>query len=223
MKKKVVITGGNRGVGFALVSKFLAEGFQVIATSRNGRVETIQHPDLYVVALEITSTVSINNAVSLIKEKFGTIDFLINNAGVGLDLDQYHPEIDIVKNTFETNVFGLLNFTESCLEIINDGGTIFNISSVMGMLNRDKIVPNATAYRMSKSAVNMYTKTLSARLQERNINVISIHPGWVKTDMGGEEADITPEFSASRIFELYQKRVPTGTFWAAENQVELNW
>jgi len=223
MKKKVVITGGNRGVGFALVSKFLAEGFQVIATSRNGTIERIQHPDLYVIALEITSTVSINNAVSLIKEKFETIDFLINNAGVGLDLDQYHPEIDVVKSTFETNVFGLLNFTESCLEIINDGGTIFNISSVMGMLNRDKIVPNATAYRMSKSAVNMYTKTLSARLQERNINVISIHPGWVKTDMGGEEADITPEFSASRIYELYQKRVPTGTFWAAENQVELNW
>lgn len=222
MTKKIVITGGNRGVGFALVSKFLAEGFQVIATSRTGEI-TINHPNLSVVELDVTSTTSINKAVLEIKQKFQSIDLLINNAGVGLDLDQYHPEIDIVKATFETNVFGLLNFTESCLELINDGGTIFNISSVMGMLNREKIVPNATAYRMSKSALNMYTKTLSARLQERNINVNSIHPGWVQTDMGGAEADITAEFSANGIFELYQKKLPTGTFWAAENQVELNW
>lgn len=223
MAKKVVITGGNRGVGFTLVTKFLAEGFQVIATSRTGEIPVLNHPNLFVVTLEITSEDSIQRAVSDIRAKFQTIDLLINNAGVGLDLDQYHPEIDIIKSTFETNVFGLLHFTESCLDLIADGGTIFNISSVMGMLNRDKIVPNATAYRMSKSAVNMYTKTLSARLQERKINVVSIHPGWVKTDMGGEEADITSEFSASRIFELYQKRLPTGTFWAAENQVELNW
>lgn len=222
MLNKVLITGGNRGVGYALVAKFLAQGFQVIATSRTGQI-TINHPNLSVIKLDVTSESSIQNAVSEIKEKFKTIDLLINNAGVGLDLDQYHPEIDIVKRTFETNVFGLLNFTESCLDCINDGGTIFNISSVMGMLNRDKIVPNATAYRMSKSAVNMYTKSLSARLQVRNIRVNSIHPGWVKTDMGGEDADISPEFSANGIFELYQKKIPTGTFWAAENQVELNW
>ncbi|MCL9805371.1 SDR family NAD(P)-dependent oxidoreductase [Flavobacterium amniphilum] len=223
MQKKVLITGGNRGVGLALVCKFLAEGFQVIATSRNGEIEKVNHPDLTVVKLEITSSASISNAVSTIKKDFGSIDFLINNAGVGLDFDEYHPEIDVVRATFETNVFGLLNFTESFLDLINDGGTIFNVSSVMGMLNREKIVPNATAYRMSKSALNMYTKTLSARLHDRNINVLSIHPGWVKTDMGGEDADVTPEFSANGIFELYQKRLPSGTFWAADNQVELNW
>jgi len=222
MSKKIVITGGNRGVGFALVSKFLAEGFQVMATTRTGEI-ALQHPNLEVVQLDVTSVSSIQKAVLEIKEKFQSIDLLINNAGVGLDLDQNYPEIDVVKATFETNVFGLLNFTESCLDLILDGGTIFNISSVMGMLNRDKIVPNATAYRMSKSALNMYTRTLSARLQERNISVNSIHPGWVKTDMGGADADITPEFSANGIFELYQKKIPTGTFWAAENQVELNW
>jgi NAD(P)-dependent dehydrogenase (short-subunit alcohol dehydrogenase family) len=223
MQKKVLITGGNRGVGLALVNKFLSEGFQVITTSRNGTIETVNHPDLAVIELEITSSESIKKAISKIENDFGTFDLLINNAGVGLDLDGNHPEIDVVRATFETNVFGLLNFTESCLDLINDGGTIFNISSVMGMLNRDKIVPNATAYRMSKSALNMYTKTLSARLQDRNIKVVSIHPGWVKTDMGGQDADITPEFSANGIFELYKKELPSGTFWAADNQVQLNW
>ncbi|HKX85193.1 MAG TPA: SDR family NAD(P)-dependent oxidoreductase [Flavobacterium sp.] len=223
MQKKVLITGGNRGVGLALVNKFLSEGYRVVATSRNGKIEAVSHPNLFVLPLEITSQVAINEAVLNISKEFNTIDLLINNAGVGLDLDKYHPDIDIVKTTFETNVFGLLNFTEACLDLINNNGTILNISSVMGMLNREKIVPNATAYRMSKSAVNMYTKTLSARLQERNIKVISIHPGWVKTDMGGQDADITPEFSANGIFELYQKDLPSGTFWAADNQVELNW
>ena len=85
------------------------------------------------------------------------------------------------------------------------------------------MLPNATAYRMSKSALNMYTKTLSARLVERNIKVVSIHPGWVKTDMGGEDAAITPDFCANGIYQLYLKNVPTNSFWAAETQTQLNW
>ncbi|MDI9309715.1 MAG: SDR family NAD(P)-dependent oxidoreductase [Limnohabitans sp.] len=221
--KKVVITGANRGIGLALVTKFLNEGFAVIGTSRSKDAFTISHPDLRIIALDLTSQLSIENAVNDIKSIFGTIDLLVNNAGVGLDLDSEIPEDELIRATFETNVFGLINFTEAVKDLLKEGGTVFNISSVMGMLNREKLVPNATAYRMSKSAVNMYTKTLSARLMDKNIKVVSIHPGWVKTDMGGIEADITPEFSANGIYNLYKQDIPTNTFWAAETQTQLNW
>lgn len=221
--KKVVITGANRGIGFALVTKFLEEGFTVIGTSRNQNALAISHPNLKIIPLDITLEQSIEKAVNEIKSIFGNIDLLINNAGVGLDLDSEIPQNEVIKATFETNVFGLINFTEAIKDLLLEGGTIFNISSVMGMLNRDKLVANATAYRMSKSALNMYTKTLAARLMEKNIKVVSIHPGWVKTDMGGLEADITPDFSANGIFNLYKKDVPSNTFWSAETQTQLNW
>lgn len=223
MKKTVCITGGNRGVGKALVTKFLEEGFYVFATSRNGVIPDLQNANLQVIPLEITSTTSIASVVQFLKEKQIVLDLLINNAGVGLDLHDLQPNIETVKATFATNVFGLIEFTEACIPFIAKQGTIFNISSIMGMLQRDTEVSNATAYRMSKSAVNMYTKTLAARLRDNAIKVVSIHPGWVKTDMGGENAAISPQESANGILALYQQEVPTGTFWTAENQVELNW
>jgi NAD(P)-dependent dehydrogenase (short-subunit alcohol dehydrogenase family) len=221
--KTVVITGVNRGIGLALAKKFLAESFVVIGTTRKGTIDSIFHENFYGVSLDVTSSESIIKAVEFIINKFPKIDLLINNAGVGIDLNNESPEIDVLKVTFETNVFGLFSWTEAIKDYIVDGGTIFNISSVMGMLNRDKILPNATAYRMSKSALNMYTKTLSARLAVRNVRVVSIHPGWVKTDMGGQEADITTEFCANGIYELYIKNIPTNSFWAAETQTQLNW
>lgn len=221
--KKVVITGANRGIGLALVTVFLEADFIVIASTRNKDTVLKEHPNLHWVELELTSIESIDNAVKEIKKQFGTIDLLINNAGVGLDLDQESPKMDVIRNTFEVNVFGLVNFTEAILDAITTGGTIFNISSVMGMLNRDKIIPNATAYRMSKAALNMYTKTLAARLESKNIGVNSIHPGWVKTDMGGADADISTEYSAQGIYELYQQEIKTNTFWAAETRTQLNW
>lgn len=221
--KTVIITGANRGIGLALVQKFLTEGFKVIGTSRTGEIKTEINSNFQCLKLDVTSTESINELITFVKKQNLKIDLVINNAGVGLDLDSENPEIDIIKQTFDTNVFGLISFTESIKDFIISGGTIFNISSVMGMLNRDKILPNATAYRMSKSALNMYTKTLSARLLEKNIKVVSIHPGWVKTDMGGQEADITPEFCANGIFQLYLKDIPTNSFWAAETQSQLNW
>ena len=92
----------------------------------------------------------------------------------------------------------------------------------MGTLNRI-VRQDSTAYRMSKSAVNMYTKTLSTRLSDKNIVVNSIHPGWVITKLSTEGATLTPEFSANGIFQLLEKELPTGTFWNAETQKEMVW
>ena len=223
MEKRVLITGANTGIGLALVKKFLSVGFFVVGTSRNGKIESIQTENLLVIPLDVATDDSIQKAATIIEKSGISIDLLINNAGVGIDLDHIKPNINILKKTFDTNVFGLIDFTESILPYIKDGGTIFNISSLMGRLNKDNLSPNATGYRMSKAALNMYTKTLAARLLNKNVNVNSIHPGWVKTNMGGEDADLTPETAANGIYNLYQKNIPTATFWDAENEEQLNW
>lgn len=222
MKKTVLITGANSGIGLALCQQLLDNGFFVIGTSRNGQIEGIFSENLFVVPLDVTQKESISKANVMIREKFESVDILINNAGIAPDLDKIVPNPETLRATFETNVFGLVDFTESLIDMINQEGKIFNISSIMGTLNR--ISRNdSTAYRMSKAAVNMYTKTLSARVSDKNITVNSIHPGWVKTKLSNEGATLTPEFSANGIFQLLERQLPTGTFWNAETQEEMIW
>jgi NAD(P)-dependent dehydrogenase (short-subunit alcohol dehydrogenase family) len=221
IQKTVLITGANSGIGNALAQKLITEGCFVIGTSRNGKIENINSENLFVIELEITSDESIQNANLLIKSRFKGIDILVNNAGIAPDLDTDLLKMDSLKATFETNVFGLVNFTETILDCINDGGQIINISSIMGTLNR-VVKIDSTAYRMSKTAVNMYTKTLAERLLNR-IKVISFHPGWVQTKLATDYAPLTPEFSANGIFSLLEKDLPTGSFWNAETQEEMVW
>lgn len=220
-QKIVLITGANSGIGNALAQKLIEEGYFVIGTSRNGKIENVNSVNLFVIELDITKEESIKNANSLIKSKFKGIDILVNNAGIAPDLDTTSINMDSMKATFETNVFGLVNFTETILDSINEGGQIINISSIMGTLNRITKI-DSTAYRMSKVAVNMYTKTLSAKLLNR-IKVISFHPGWVQTKLATDFAPLTPEFSANGIFALIEKDLPTGSFWNAETQEEMVW
>jgi NAD(P)-dependent dehydrogenase (short-subunit alcohol dehydrogenase family) len=219
--KTVLITGANSGIGFALAKKLIENGYFVIGTSRNGLIDIVSE-NIFTIKLDVTDSDSIEIANKIIREKFKTIDFLINNAGIAPDLGKKTPEINSFKMTFETNVTGLVLFTESIIDLLQEKGKILNISSVMGALNRVSGF-DSPAYRMSKSAVNMYTKILSERLLDKNISVISIHPGWVKTKLAGQSAPLTPEFSANGIYNLLEKNLSTGTFWNAETQEEMVW
>ena len=201
INKIVLITGANSGIGNALAAKLLTENYFVIGTSRNGKIENIQSENFFVVALDLTNQTSIENANSIIRSTFAGIDILINNAGIAPDLDKTQPDLESLKLTFETNVFGLVSFTETILELVNPNGKILNISSIMASFNSISKI-DSTAYRMSKSALNMYTKTLSARLKHKQINVNSIHPGWVNTKLSTKGAPLTTEFSANGIYNL---------------------
>ena len=222
INKIVLITGANSGIGNALAAKLLAENYFVIGTSRNGKIENIQSENFFVVALDLTNQTSIENANSIIRSTFAGIDILINNAGIAPDLDKTQPDLESLKLTFETNVFGLVSFTETILELVNPNGKILNISSIMASFNSISKI-DSTAYRMSKSALNMYTKTLSARLKHKQINVNSIHPGWVNTKLSTKGAPLTTEFSANGIYNLINSDMETGTFWNAELQEEMSW
>lgn len=220
--KIALITGANSGIGNALAEKLISENYFVIGTSRNGKIDNIVSNNLFVVALDLTNQKSIDNANDLIRTKFKGIDVLINNAGIAPDLDKIKPDLESLKATFETNVFGLVNFTETILDLVNEKGKILNISSIMATLNIDAKI-DSTSYRMSKSALNMYTKTLSARVMSKNIAVNSIHPGWVDTKLSTAGTPLTTEFSANGIFRLLEKDMGTGNFWNAELKEKMAW
>ena len=141
-----------------------------------------------------------------------------------MDLYTQRPNIKLFQETFNINVTGTVFFTESILSLIPKGGTVFNMSSKMGSIELCKLT-DSIAYRMSKSALNMYTKILSNRLKGE-INVLSIHPGWVKTSIiesNLKNGRLTPKQSAENIMRFLESDYSNNMFWDSENEEELKW
>ena len=225
MSKTVVISGASQGIGFALAQKMLAEGYSVIGSSRSGKIEGIDNPNFHSIALDLTEESSIQKAKEVIfRLCTNNIDMLINNAGIGPDLNSSAPERATFDKTFAVNVTGTVFFTEAILPKIKKNGKIINVSSKMGAMAVCSTADSA-AYRMSKSALNMYTKILSNRLQGR-INVAIMHPGWVKTNISpGSKlhAPLTPKQSAENMYRFFSQDFETGTYWDSATDSQLPW
>lgn len=220
--KNVLITGISKGIGKALAQKFLAEGYFVMGTSTTGEVD-YSNENLIVYTLELSSSESIKKCVNLITQSGKKIDILINNAGVLLDEDETTVITEKLRQTLEINLIGPIDFTEQVVLFVNKGGHIVNIASSAGSISRvghhgSHFEGHYPCYKISKAAVNMYTRTLALRLKN-NITVSSVHPGWVKTSMGGMEADITPEEAAKNIYDFAISNPETGQFWFNSEKV----
>lgn len=209
----VLITGASRGIGRTLAKKFLAEGYFVICTSTKGHVD-IEHENIKAFLLDLSQPESIKECAKNIAEIGKKIDVLINNAGIVVEEEVNEQAIvtDYLRKTLEVNLIGTVDFTEQIIPLLNEGAQIINMSSSAGSLGHKGYTSNYPSYRISKAGLNMLTKILAKRLAGK-IKVSSVHPGWVKTDMGGEEADITPEEAAEDIFKLVNSDVETGQFW----------
>ncbi len=222
--KTILITGISRGIGCALAHKFLDEGYFVIGTSQNGTID-YTHQNLNIFKLEITSTDSIETCVtnisSLIQNRNSKIDILINNIGTLEDDNETKVIVEKLRTTLEVNLIGTINFTEHTIPHLSNNAHIVNISSQAGSLQDIEVFEHShaplryPAYKISKAALNMYTRTLALRLRHENTNITvsSVHPGWVRTDMGGADAPLTPEEAAAYIYELGISRPETGQFW----------
>lgn len=224
MKQIVLITGASKGIGKGLTEKMLNENYFVIGTSRNGEFEYGEDKDFYPLKLDLSDTSSIEHAHKEIFNNFKHIDILINNAGIGPDLGTHIPQEETFNRTFGVNVTGTVFFTEPLIELISKNGIILNVSSKMGSLAVCERT-DSVAYRMSKSALNMYTKVLRNRLIDK-IRVAAIHPGWVKTtiiESNLENGRLTPEESADAIFDFLTSEFESGTFWNAEDGNDLSW
>ncbi len=134
MKNTAIISGASQGIGLALAQKLLAEGYTVIGTSRNGKIDAINNPNFHAVALDLSSEESIQKASAEIFQKCDTVDMLINNAGIGPDLNSLAPERATFDKTFAFNVMGTVFFTEALLSKIKKEGKIINVSSKMSSM-----------------------------------------------------------------------------------------
>lgn len=223
--KTVLITGISKGIGLADAKKFLEEGYRVIGTTRDG-ASPLVHENLKVYQLELSSPDSIHLCTGQIIKSGEKIDILINNAGALYDEDDTRLRIDKLRKTLEVNLIGTSDFTEKIIPIINRDGHIIFMSSSAGSLTDMDDVSNSRypmhypAYKISKCALNMYARTLALRLDKENTGIIvsSYHPGWVKTDMGGDDGILDPEEAAADIFKLAISKPETGQFWHKENK-----
>ena len=211
--KNVIITGASRGIGLATAKKFLDEGWFVIGTATSSKRGQLDSPNFKWVTLDYLRPESISMAVDEIKKLNIGIDVLINNAGALFEPED-EIKIDILKlrKTLEVNLIGQVDFTKKILSIISNGGQIINVGSRSAILNEELRDIDAPAYRISKVAINMYTKLLARQLWDRGISVSSIDPGSVKTDMN-PQAKKLPEEVAEEMYALATTKHTTGQFW----------
>ena len=192
----IVVTGGNRGIGFEICRQLTAREARVVLTARKrtageaavkklagGKHAAAFHP------LDVTDGKSIERLREFLKETYGHIDVLINNAGIIAEGEAPALKVDLatVRETLETNALGPLHLAQNLVPLLKSGSSprIVNMSSGMGALT-DNYGGHA-AYRMSKTLLNAVTAILAAELAG-TIAVNSVCPGWVKTDMGGRNA-----------------------------------
>ncbi len=215
--KTVIITGAGKGIGKSLTEKFLEEGYFVIGTYRAGK-SGIRSGNLLEFKLDLASGKVTDSCVRKISALGRKIDILINNAGIMPDENETAVRIDRLRATLEVNLIGTINFTEKIIPLIRKGGHIVNISSTAGSLKfaadaRSHYPYHYPAYKISKTALNMYTRTLANRLKKRGLTVSSVHPGWVRTDMGGRNAPMSTKEAAEGIYKTAISRPETGQFW----------
>lgn len=208
----VLITGANRGIGLEYARQFAAKGYHVIGTVR----DPADAKELAAVAdrvepLDVTDPASV---AALAQRLHGVpIDILVNNAGVFDRKDVTIDKVDFVmmEQTLAVNTLGPLRVTQALLPNLRAGKrrTIVNMSSQLGSITDSN--GRWYAYRASKAALNQINKTLSAELAPEGFTCVVLHPGWVRTDMGGAGATYSPEESVAGLIAVIEKLGPTET------------
>ena len=212
-KRVALVTGANKGLGFEIAAKLAGMHITVLLGARNPdrgvkareRLSR-KEPDVHFILLDVADVRSIQAAVGRIKDEFKRLDILVNNAGIMVDSETHITELNaaILQNTIETNALGPLLLSQACLPLMkrNHYGRIVNMSSSLGSLaeiaNPDSALAGiqAPAYRLSKTILNGITGLLAAELRGTNILVNSACPGWVRTDLGGPQATLSPQEGA---------------------------
>ncbi|MEW9796779.1 SDR family oxidoreductase [Alteromonas sp. CYL-A6] len=194
----VVITGGNRGIGLALVNYYLARGDKVYATCRNSCDALNKSGATVISGVDVSKPEHLKDAL---KPLAGVdIDLLVNNAGVlGKEgVDDWDPHT--IDYQFRVNAMGPLLVTQCLLPRLSGGSKIAMITSRMGSMG-DNQSGGYYGYRMSKAALNAAAVSLANDLASRSIAVGVIHPGFVQTEMVNGNGDVDADTAASRIAE----------------------
>lgn len=203
----VLITGANRGIGLELSRQYAADGWQVLACCRHPQSAialqalTTQHENVHVLPLDVSDFRQIDALARTLKAQ--NIDVLINNAGVYPESTFGDTDEQLWANAFKVNSMAPMKMAEAFVQHITRSQLkkIATLSSKMGSID-DNTSGESYLYRSSKTAVNMVMKSLAIDLKPYGISVVTLHPGWVRTDMGGPNGLIDAHTSATGLREV---------------------
>ncbi len=243
LKKVALVTGANRGIGLETVRQLATQGIEVFLAARtlqSGQEASAELKDsglsgIHPIQWDVTKASDRAAVARQIENQYGHLDILINTAALGApegtliaNLTSDTPEKEL-QDVFNTNVFSVLLLTHDLLSLLrkSPAGRIVNVSSTTGSLtmqaNRDPMLAYTKrfAYNASKSALNMFTIHLSQELENTNIKVNSILPGWVKTELGTDLAPMSVEEGARTSVQaaLLDANGPNGTFFHLGQQL----
>ena len=203
--KVVLVTGGSRGIGRAIVERFAGEGADVTFFYRGNRdaadavVAALRGADRTVHAeqVDVTDAAACARAVEALADRAGRIDILVNNAGVIRDNPLTGLDDDDIKVVLDTNVGGVFNVTRVVVPymVMQRAGCIVNLSSVAG----EKGGRGQSNYAASKGAINALTRALAVELAPRNIRVNAVAPGVIDTEMSKDVRETAGDEAKSRI------------------------
>ncbi|MCP1727753.1 NAD(P)-dependent dehydrogenase (short-subunit alcohol dehydrogenase family) [Natronospira proteinivora] len=235
--KIAVVTGANRGLGLASCRALSDAGYHVILCARDSEpgvqaVETLQQEKRSVElrVVDVNRAEQVKDLGRYIRENYGRVDVLINNAGINIESRQAGGERSAnplivspmtVMETLNTNTLGALRMIQALALMMPEGGRIVNVSSGMGQLS--EMDGGWLGYRLSKTALNSLTRVFAKELEERSILVNSVCPGWVRTDLGGEQASRSIEEGIDTIIWLATDPEVTesGAFW--RDRAKIDW
>ncbi|MDZ8225997.1 SDR family oxidoreductase [Nostoc sp. ChiVER01] len=212
--KVALITGANKGIGYEIARQLGSRGATVLVAARDikrgeeaANKLRLSEIDARSIQLDVTDQTTIDSAGKQIESEFGKLDILVNNAGILTDGDRLPPsqvDIETLRHTYDTNVFGVFAVTKTLLPLLkkSTAGRIVNISSGLGSLTQNSD-PNyefanskLLAYNSSKTAVNAITVLLAAELKDTPIKINAADPGFTATDINQNQGYRTVEQGA---------------------------
>jgi len=209
-KKVALVTGGSTGIGAAIAKQLAEDGFQVIITGRNEdtlKKSADQHPDINYFISDVSKPEDVKHTIDHIKETYGQLDVLINNAGIAPLVAFSDITLEHFDTVYNTNVRGLVDITHNALPLLKETkGTIVNIASVVG----DRPMPGFLIYSSTKGAVITLTLGLAKELAEFGIRVNAVSPGPIETPLFDKTGLSKQEMD--HMDEAIRQMVPLGRF-----------
>ena len=211
---KALITGANRGIGLEFVRQLIKQGVHVFAACRNpskaGQLLKLQEDfpqQISILKIDVTNDQSLSDSYKIVHSKTNQLDLLINNAAISQGEQKFGTfDSSKIKSVLEVNSVAPILVAQQFARLLKKGKQpkIVNISSVLGSLSRatNPRNPRMSIYSASKAALNMSTIHIAHDLRDHKIIVVSIHPGWVRTDMGGSNADIDTNESVNGMLQV---------------------
>lgn len=219
----VLITGTGRGIGYELASQALDKGWTVYGSAREEQTAFSGNPNFHPLVFDVTDDAAVRVAAEGVVKP---IDIVINNAGV-IGPEGSSSTLDDLEGfarMLAINTIAPVRIAQAFLPHLRKSasGRLVTISSLMGSMSH--ATPNRIGYRASKAAVNKLMQGFATDLKADGIAAISVHPGWVRSDMGGSGADISPQESAGGLLTLAENLTmeQSGRFWNWDGR-ELPW